>query len=174
MSKLLVVVDMQNDFIDGSLGSEDAVKIVPNVCKKIREFDGDIICTLDVHNEFYLRSQEGKNLPIVHCVKGTEGFIINADVQKALDEKGSEILKFEKINRFGSPELAYHIRDGRYESVEFIGLCTDICVVVNALTTKAVASEIPIIVDSSCCAGISKESHQAALDVMKTCQIKII
>ena len=176
MKKLLVVVDMQNDFIDGSLGTKEAEKIVPNVVKKISEWDGDIIATQDTHTENYLQTNEGKHLPVKHCIEHTEGHRINKDVFNALCKSDGEYKSFSALNKrtFGSTVIPKLIRGGDYDYIELIGLCTDICVISNALLLKANYPETPIAVDASCCAGVTVESHNAALLTMKMCQIDII
>lgn len=174
MKKFLVVVDMQNDFVDGALGSQDAVAIVPGVAEEISFFDGEIIATYDTHFENYMESAEGKKLPVPHCIKGTDGWKLNAQVQAALDKKGYDAV--EKIT-FGSVELPSVIEKkakGEDFSVELIGLCTDICVVSNALLLKASFPEKNISVKAECCAGVSSETHNAAIATMKCCQIDII
>lgn len=174
MKKFLVVVDMQRDFVDGALGTKEAVKIVPCAAKKIRDFCGDIFVTYDTHFENYLNTREGKSLPVSHCIKGTEGHELNVDVLKALE--GKKYTEIEKIT-FGSVELPEIIRKAAGDeafSIELIGLCTDICVVSNALLLKANFPETEITVDSACCAGVTPDSHQAALTVMKMCQINVI
>ncbi len=174
MKKFLIVVDMQKDFVDGSLGTKEAVAIVPNVCNKIKAFDGEIFVTYDTHFENYLNTAEGKKLPVEHCIKNTEGWALNKDVQDALNSK--EYKTVEKLT-FGSvdlPNLIKDIADNEDFSIELIGLCTDICVVSNALILKATFTENPISVDSSCCAGVTPESHDAALVTMRMCQINVI
>lgn len=170
----LIVVDMQNDFVTGSLGSQEAENIVSNVSDRVRNFNGKICFTQDTHDDKYLSTQEGKNLPVVHCVKGTKGWEL-IDELKGLQEE-RQLKVFEK-NAFGSVELAETLRKENVEngikSVELIGLCTDICVVSNALLLKAVLPEVPIYVDAACCAGVTPDSHQAALETMKSCQINI-
>ena len=174
MKKLLIVVDMQNDFINGALGSAEAVAIVDNVVKKINNFDGDIIATYDTHRENYMETQEGKNLPVPHCIKGTDGWKLNEKVQKALDEKGYAAI--EKPT-FGSVDLINYIKE-KYNAndieIELIGLCTDICVVSNAILLKANFLETKVSVDANCCAGVTPESHNAALTTMKMCQVNVI
>lgn len=173
MKNFLIVVDMQNDFVDGALGTKEAESIVAGVADKINNFDGEIIVTYDTHFEDYMETSEGKNLPVPHCIKDTEGWQLNEKVQKALEDK--EYTAVEKIT-FGSVDLPDFIEEkteGENFSAELIGLCTDICVVSNALVLKANFPEADISVDSSCCAGVTPESHDAALTTMKMCQIKI-
>ena len=174
VKKLLIVVDMQKDFVDGALGSREAVAIVDNVVKKIETFDGDIIVTYDTHPENYMETQEGKNLPVPHCIKGTDGWKLDEKVQAAVDKK--EYTTIEKPT-FGSTELPEYIK-AKYNpeniEIELIGLCTDICVVSNALLLKANFIETKISVDASCSAGVTPESHNAALTTMKMCQINVI
>ncbi len=173
MKKILVVVDMQKDFVDGALGSKEAVAIVPNVVNKIKNFEGDIFVTYDTHFENYMDTNEGKNLPVPHCIKGTEGWELNRDVMDALNDK--EYTTVEKIT-FGSvdlPGLVGKVAGDKAFTVELIGLCTDICVVSNALLLKANFPEMNIAVDATCCAGVTPESHEAALTTMKMCQIEV-
>lgn len=174
MKKILIVVDMQKDFVDGALGSSEAVSIVDNVVKKINSFEGDIIITYDTHPENYMETQEGKNLPIPHCIKGTDGWKLDAKVQEALDKKN---FKSIKKPTFGSLELIQYIKDNYNPDeteIELIGLCTDICVVSNALLLKANFLETKVSVDASCCAGVTPDSHNAALTTMKMCQVNVI
>ncbi len=174
MKKILVVVDMQKDFVDGALGTAEAVAIVPNVVKKINEFDGDIFVTYDTHFENYMDTSEGKNLPVPHCIKGTDGWKLDSNVYEALSKK--DYTEVEKLT-FGSTALPELIKNQAGEeefTIELIGLCTDICVVSNALILKANFPEIDIMVDKTCCAGVTPASHDAALTTMQMCQIKII
>ena len=167
--KLLIVVDMQNDFIDGALGSEEAVKIVPYVKSLIENFDGEVIFTRDTHYENYMETQEGKNLPVPHCVFGTQGWQIRPELEA--------LRKTEAIDKitFGSKELADVLKDKKnIESITFVGLCTDICVISNVIITKAFYPEIPLIVDAKGCAGVTPESHKTALGAMKAVQVKVI
>ncbi len=170
MRKILVVVDMQNDFIDGALGTPEAVAIVENVKDKIRSYDNkDIFVTMDTHETDYLNTQEGRNLPVEHCIRGTEGWQIRDDIAELLD--GAAV--YEKPT-FGSVTLADDIAEiasRRDIEIEVIGLCTDICVVSNALLLKAKMPEVKISVDPACCAGVTTESHEAALKTMQMCQI---
>lgn len=178
--KYLVVVDMQNDFIDGSLGTPEAKSIVGNVAQKIREFDGGIVATFDTHDAEYLNTQEGKMLPVMHCVDGTSGYEINCDVEAAcLDaiSAGKGVDVFTKPT-FGSKKLAEWMydmyNDGKQiEEIVLVGLCTDICVISNALLLKAFLPEVKITVDAACCAGVTPQSHENALKAMKMCQINI-
>lgn len=172
MSKVLVVVDMQNDFISGSLGTTEAQAIVEPVVEKIRkrrEEGYEILVTLDTHGTDYLSTQEGKNLPVEHCIKGTWGWQLPEEIAEAAEDSK----QYEK-GTFGSKELVQDLVQMQPEEVEFVGLCTDICVVSNVLGTKAWLPETLLIVDSSCCAGVTPQRHQAALDTMASCQVKII
>ncbi|BFK11883.1 cysteine hydrolase [Coprococcus phoceensis] len=176
MKKVLIVVDMQNDFVTGSLGTKEAVAIVDNVVNKINEFDGEIIVTYDTHFNNYMETREGKYLPVPHCIKDTEGWQLNDKVQKALDARERYTIIHKPT--FGSTELVDIIReywdDENNIEVTLIGLCTDICVVSNAMLLKANYPEMNIVVDASCCAGVTVESHNAALTTMKMCQINVI
>lgn len=176
MSKILVVVDMQKDFVNGSLGSKEAQAIVPNVIEKIKACQADrysIVLTQDTHDENYLDSTEGKYLPVKHCVKGTEGHNI-------LDEIIDVIEYADVIEKptFGSYDLIYHIKDWftdrGIEEIQFIGVCTDICVMANCILAKTSFPDAKVVVDSSCCAGVTPESHAAALTVLKSCQVEVI
>jgi len=164
--KTLIVIDMQNDFIDGSLGTKEAVAIVSNVKKKIEEYvaaGGEVIYTRDTHPENYLDTAEGKKLPVEHCIKGTDGW----QIAEGLYVDGAEIID--------KPSFGYTGWNKKnFEEIEIIGLCTDICVVSNALILKAIFPEIKITVDSSCCAGVTPETHNSALETMKMCQIDVI
>ena len=173
MEKLLVVVDMQNDFVDGSLGTPEAVGNVENVVAKIKNHSGPVVYTRDTHPDNYLETQEGKNLPVVHCVKGTTGWELNPAVQETVN--GRKI--FDKPT-FGSVELAHYVsklfQTNKIREVELIGLCTDICVISNAMVLKAAFPEVPITVDSACSAGVTVESHNTALNAMRAVQIEIV
>ena len=174
--KTLIVIDMQNDFVTGALGSKEAVAILPNVKKKIEEYvaaGDEVIFTRDTHGEQYLETNEGKHLPVPHCVKNTEGWNVVPEI---------DIPDREHIDKptFGYTGWTF-LRDGdrvmgrrTLTDVEIIGVCTDMCVVSNALILKAFYPEINITVDASCCAGVTPESHQAALATMKSCQINVI
>ena len=173
MKKLLLVIDMQNDFINGALGTKEAEAIVPNVVKRIQEFEGDVLYTRDTHSEDYMETQEGKNLPVPHCIKGTPGWELCPELKALRDAGHSPVL--DKLT-FGAKDLPAYL-DTRYprglESVELIGLCTDICVISNAMVLKAFFPELPVSVTASCCAGVTPESHENALNAMKMCQIAI-
>lgn len=175
MKKILVVVDMQNDFIDGSLGTKEAEAIVDNVVAKIKEYPRDCVyATRDTHQEDYLQTQEGANLPVVHCIEGTHGWEINDKVKEAL---GGAVVMNKPT--FGSMELAdmmvmeFFGHEASECEVELVGLCTDICVVSNAMILKARLPEVKISVDAACCAGVTPESHDAALKTMQMCQIAV-
>ena len=167
--KYLIVVDMQVDFINGALGSNLAVAIVPNVVEKVKSFDGKVIFTRDTHFKDYMNTQEGKNLPVPHCVKDTDGWQICDELKPYAD------VIIDKLT-FGSIELPNFIKSFNepIEKIELCGLCTDICVISNAVVLKAAFPEVPIAVDSSCCAGVTIESHNNALNAMKVIQIEII
>lgn len=168
--KVLVVVDMQNDFIDGALGTNEAKAIVEKVKNKITEYRNnkdEVIFTRDTHSDEYFETQEGKMLPVMHCVNETKGW----EITNKLPINNSKVI--DKIS-FGSFELAEYIDSIEgLEQIELIGLCTDICVISNAMILKAKCTEVPIIVDSSCCAGVTSETHNNALEAMKMCQIII-
>jgi len=169
--KVLVVIDMQNDFIDGALGTKEAQAIVGNVNKKIMEYKksgNGIIFTRDTHGRNYLNTAEGRKLAVEHCIKGSHGWQITSEIDT------SEAVIIDKPS-FGSLELADTISNlPNVVSIELVGLCTDICVISNAMILKARFPEIPILVDSSCCAGVTPESHDNALKAMAMCQIDII
>ncbi|MBR5755516.1 MAG: cysteine hydrolase [Erysipelotrichaceae bacterium] len=175
MADVLVVVDMQNDFIDGSLGTKEAVGIVGNVVEEIKGDYDLIVCTRDTHGEDYLETNEGRHLPVVHCVEYSEGWELRKEVSDALEER-SFVRILDKPN-FGSYQLVDMLKeydaDRKIDSITLIGLCTDICVVNNALLLKTAFPEIKIAVKKDCCAGVTPESHDAALMTMKMCQIEI-
>ena len=164
--KTLLVIDMQNDFIDGSLGTAEAPLIVDNVKKKIEtylEAGEQVIFTRDTHHDNYLETNEGKHLPVVHCIEGTEGW----KIRDGLSTDGCAIIDKPSFGFTGWGEYDF-------EEVELVGLCTDICVVSNALIIKALFPDIKVSVDSKCCAGVTPESHEAALTTMKMCQIEVM
>ena len=172
-TKILVVVDLQNDFVTGALGTQEAQAIVPRVCEKIRNFPGPVYYTQDTHGEDYLQTQEGKNLPVEHCIRGTWGWQLEPRVEAL--RKNTPIEK----PTFGSKGLAdvlkaRHTYEGPLEEIQLVGLCTDICVISNALLLKTYLPEVKITVDASCCAGVTPESHQRALEAMKACQVEIL
>lgn len=180
--EILVVVDMQNDFVDGALGTKEAVAIVPKVAEKIRLFmdgaDRRVLYTRDTHEEDYLDTQEGRHLPVRHCIRGTKGWEICPEVELLRKEQpidkptfGSPVLG--QLLKAQDEDLKKQGKEG-ITSVTLVGLCTDICVISNALLVKAFLPEIPVIVDASCCAGVTVESHQNALQAMNMCQIQIV
>lgn len=168
---VLAVIDMQNDFIDGALGTKEAEAIVEKVAAQIRDFEGEVVYTRDTHFGDYLGTQEGKRLPVPHCIKDTEGWQIREQVRQAC---AGDVKIFDKP-AFGSVELAAHLKDmPDLESVTLIGLCTDICVISNALVIKAFLPEVTVRVNAGCCAGVTPESHKNALEAMKMCQVEIV
>ena len=174
MKDLLLVIDMQNDFIDGALGTKEAAAIVPNVVKRIQEFEGDVLYTRDTHSDNYMETQEGRNLPVPHCIKGTPGWELCPDLKALRDADNSPVL--DKVT-FGAKDLPAYLEaryPGGLECVELIGLCTDICVISNAMVLKAFFPELPVSVTASCCAGVTPESHENALNAMKMCQIAVL
>ena len=175
MEKILVVVDMQNDFIDGSLGTEEARNIVEPVCEKIIEFGGQIFVTQDTHSDNYLETLEGRHLPVEHCIANTECWLINSFIRNALKSKNYAFIEKEI---FGSMKLVDQIAKildkGVKGSIEIVGLCSDICVVSNALMLRSAFPNTEITVDASCCAGVTPDKHKAAMEVMKSCQINVI
>lgn len=174
MNKYLVVVDMQNDFTYGALSNDAAIAIIPKVEKKIREFDGTVVFTYDTHFDNYMETQEGRNLPVLHCIEGTDGWKLVEPLEK-LRESGNYTC-FRK-NTFGSVDLAKYLvgenEKKPIDEIEFVGICTDICVISNVLLTKANLPEVKLSVDASCCAGVTPQSHQTALDAMKACQVNV-
>ena len=169
----MIVVDMQKDFVDGALGTAEAAAIVERAAEKIRRFDGDCIATLDTHDESYLQTAEGKNLPVPHCIRGTEGWRLDPAIEAALREKKSSLLEKPTFGSMELPRLIAEKYDINDLSVELIGVCTDICVVTNALLLKTAFPELPVTVDSTCCAGVTPEKHEAALETMRSCQIEV-
>ena len=167
--KVLIVVDMQNDFIDGALGTKEAVAIVPNVIETIKGFEGTILYTKDTHFDDYIDTQEGKNLPVPHCIKGTDGWNLAEDIEAV---KCPQDKVFEKMT-FGSKELGDYLQrlaiEEDIEEITLVGLCTDICVISNALLVKAYLPEVPVAVLQDCCAGVTPESHKNALEAMLFC-----
>ena len=185
--KILCLVDLQNDFIDGTLGSAEAQAIVPRIVEKLNNYSDKsnvlVLMTKDTHNNSYLDTLEGAMLPVPHCIENTPGWSINKDIKKAV--KANRFLSYssDKIinsrvykNTFGSDDLRefFEMFKDKIESIEFVGLCTDICVVSNVLMARQTLPNTEIYVDASCCAGVTPEKHQAALEVMKSCQINVI
>ena len=173
MKHFLIVVDMQKDFVDGALGSSEAVAIIPAVANKIRTFDGEIIVTYDTHTEHYMDTNEGSHLPVPHCIKGTDGWQLDAQVAAALAGRVYRTVEKPTFGSVALPALLREMAEDEPFTVELIGLCTDICVVSNALLVKANFPEYEIFVDAACCAGVSPETHKAALTTMASCQIQI-
>ena len=171
--KVLAVIDMQNDFIDGALGTAEAQAIVPGVIEKIKGFDGRVLATRDTHGEDYLDTEEGRNLPVVHCVRDTKGWQIHPEIAALLTEQPIDKPTFGSLG-LGQVLSAYHKQQEPIESITLIGVCTDICVISNALLLKAYLPEVPVTVDASCCAGVTPETHRQALEAMKVCQINIV
>ena len=176
MKRVLIAVDLQNDFIDGALGTKEAEAIVDNAVAKIKSYNGEddiVIATMDTHQENYMDTAEGHHLPVVHCIDGTKGWEINSKVQKALDEVDAEVICKPT---FGSMQLVERLEELSVKNdleIELIGLCTDICVVSNVLILKALLPDTEIYVDDRCCAGLSEEAHNAALLTMNQCQVNV-
>lgn len=172
MQNILVVVDMQNDFIDGALGTKEAEAIVPKVAEKIRTFSGRVLFTRDTHEAQYLATREGRNLPVAHCIRNTRGWEIHPDLEALRQE-----MPIDK-ETFGSAGLGSILRAANHEnpiqSVILVGLCTDICVISNAMLLQAFLPETEIVVDASCCAGVTPERHEIALQAMRACQIRVL
>ncbi|MCD7826637.1 MAG: cysteine hydrolase [Clostridiaceae bacterium] len=170
MKKAIVVVDMQRDFVDGALGTQEAQAMLPRLLQKLKEEweqGSFMIFTKDTHTADYLQTQEGKKLPVKHCIKGTAGWELVPELQRYAD---MGVLVVEKPS-FGAVRLPEHLKDAK--EIELVGLCTDICVISNALLLKAFFPETPIRVDASCCAGVTPETHKKALDAMRMCQIDV-
>jgi len=174
MKQFLIVVDMQKDFVDGALGTPEAVAILPRVAEKIRTFDGEILVTYDTHTQGYMDTGEGKKLPVPHCIKGTPGWELDASVAAALQGRAYTAVEKPTFGSVELPRLLEQAAGGEAFSVTLIGLCTDICVVSNALLLKAHFPEADIAVEAACCAGVTPATHQAALDTMGCCQITIL
>ena len=171
MANALLVIDMQKDFIDGSLGTSEAKLIVPNVVSRIKkaiEQDEDIYFTLDTHYDDYLNTLEGKHLPVVHCIEGTSGWELDESI-KPFKDKAKGIFK---KNYFGYQNIAEELKG--YDKITIIGLCTDICVVANAMLLKVGLDNTELYVEKNCCAGVTCDKHEAALKTMESCQINII
>ena len=175
--KILVIVDMQNDFIDGALGTPEAQAILPRVIEKVTGFDGEIVATFDTHGDDYLKTQEGELLPVEHCIAGTSGWRMSDALLAAVGSNKMWTSTFKK-KTFGSTELGEYLRiknnvSGGIEEVVLVGLCTDICVISNALLIKAFLPEVKVTVDAACCAGVTPQSHENALWAMQMCQVNI-
>lgn len=169
MAKILIVVDMQNDFINGALGTKEAVAIVPYVKEVVEKFEGKVFFTRDTHFNNYMETQEGKNLPVPHCIKGTKGWEICPTLEKLRQTEAIDKLTF------GSKDLVEVLKtQDDIEEIRFVGLCTDICVISNVMVVKAFYPEIPLVVDAKGCAGVTQQSHLNALEAMKMCQVKVI
>ncbi|MBR6769947.1 MAG: cysteine hydrolase [Lachnospiraceae bacterium] len=177
MKKILVVIDMQNDFIDGALGTKEAEAIVDRVAEKIRTYSSNCIyATRDTHEKDYLQTMEGNYLPVEHCIRGTKGWQLHPRIEEALKSSDAQGAVIVDKSTFGSQELTQRLGEeyeGEDVEIELIGLCTDICVVTNALLLKTRLPQARIQVDASCCAGVTPESHVAALLTMKMCQIEV-
>ena len=175
--RVLIVVDMQKDFVDAALGTSEAQAIVPAVCEKIQKFDGAIIVTQDTHQANYLDTQEGRILPVPHCIQNTPGWELDNRVYAAVKSRGDAAIRSVMKPTFGSVELGEYLVDkSREEGIEeivLVGLCTDICVISNALLAKAFLPEVKVTVDAACCAGVTPQSHENALRVMQMCQVNI-
>jgi len=169
MKRALVVIDMQNDFVGGSLANPEAQAIVPLIVDAIEEFDGEIILTYDTHPKNYLATAEGQKLPIEHCIKDTHGWCIVDEIFEAADVKGIRDMIYKPT--FGITK-GWHLSE--FDEIVLVGTCTDVCVISNALILKALYPEKEIIVDSSCCAGTTVDNHMAALNVMRACQITVV
>ena len=172
--KVLIVVDMQNDFIDGSLGTKEAVGIVNRVAEVMESFEGAVICTRDTHFANYLNTSEGRKLPVEHCLEGTKGHALRDEIQKMAEKKHAVVMNKITFGAKNLPEEIEKMTGGVPESIELVGLCTDICVISNAILLKAFYPEVPIFVDASACAGVTPQSHKNALEAMKVCQIDIV
>ncbi|MCD8353862.1 MAG: cysteine hydrolase [Clostridiales bacterium] len=170
----LILVDVQNDFVDGALGTAEAQEMLPRLVEKVRQFDGTLLVTKDTHGADYMDTQEGRNLPVPHCIKGTEGWQLAPSLLALPAVRRAKV--YEKPC-FGSTALAADLAalnaKGGVDAVELVGLCTDICVVSNALLLKAAMPEVPVSVDATCCAGVTPEKHDAALNVMESCQVAV-
>ncbi len=173
MKKILVVVDMQHDFTYGALKNEDAIGIIPLVKEKIESFDGDVIFTLDTHTSDYLNTQEGKKLPVIHCVENTDGWELVDELRPLAD--GKTVIKKPTFGSIALAEMLASLNETEpIDEITLVGICTDICVISNAMLIKAALPEVTLKVDSKCCAGVTKQSHGTALAAMASCQIEVI
>ena len=173
MKHFLIVVDMQKDFVDGALGTPEAVAIVPAAVRKIETFDGTIFVTMDTHDAGYLSTAEGKKLPVPHCIRGTDGWQLDKRIASALEKKPCITVEKKTFGSVDLPAKILEAAEGEAFTLELIGLCTDICVVSNALLLKAWFPEAAVSVDAACCAGVTPALHEAALRTMESCQIVI-
>ena len=178
MMNILIVVDMQKDFVNGSLGTDEAQEMVQNLVQVISSHQGPIIATLDTHAEDYMNTSEGKHLPVSHCIKGTDGWQLDRQIAKALKEREKDTtVRYVEKPTFGSvqlPDIIKEMTEGKDFSLIFTGLCTDICVISNALLLKAHFPETEMKVLADCCAGVTPQKHEAALEVMSSCQIEVV
>lgn len=176
MKKALIVVDMQNDFITGALANKEGQKIVAKIADFIRNFEGDVVATRDTHEANYMETQEGRKLPVPHCIRGTKGWEIVSEIQAALDEKdsGDYIVTYMNKPTFGCIGLGEHVDRNLYDEVVLVGVCTDICVISNAMVIKASDLEAEVTVLEDLCAGVTPDSHKTALEAMKACQINVM
>lgn len=172
--KYLIVVDMQNDFVTGVLGTEEAQRVLPAVTAKVQSFEGRVLFTRDTHQSDYLETQEGRYLPVPHCIENSEGWQLAEPLERLRTQRSLPV--YDKVT-FGCPRLAEDLvranEQEPIESIEFVGVCTDICVVSNALIIKAHLPEVPLYVDPACCAGVTPQAHEAALATMRSCQIQM-
>ena len=170
--KVLIAVDLQNDFIDGALGTPEASAMLPAALRRIREFDGPVLFTRDTHGPDYPQTREGRVLPVPHCIAGTDGW----QIAPSLQPYATEIIDKPTFGSTGLAHVigAYHTYQQPVSSITLVGLCTDICVISNALLLKAALPEVPIYVDAGCCAGVTPESHRRALEAMQVCQVQIV
>lgn len=181
--KILIMIDMQNDFLTGVLGNQQTAAVVPAVCEKVKRYLAEnkapLIYTMDTHAENYLSTQEGRNLPVTHCIRGSYGWQLDDSLKAITDGQPDRTVKIEKVT-FGAETLPRCVKDislkygGEIEEIELVGVCTDICVISNAMLLKAFFPETLITVDSKCCAGVTPQSHQNALEAMKMCHIRVI
>lgn len=176
MEKVLIIVDMQNDFIDGALANSAAQEIVGKLADLAENWKGRIIFTRDTHGEDYLETQEGKKLPVKHCIKGTYGWQVNEKIERAARNNAGASVQYVDKPSFGAGTLLFDavMQGGKPDEITFTGTCTDICVVSNALILKSFLPETEMFAVKNCCAGLTKEKHEAAIEVMKSCQIDVI
>lgn len=168
MKKVLIVIDMQKDFVDGALANPDAQSITEQIAAYVSAYDGDVIATRDTHGKDYMQTAEGEKLPVPHCVQGTDGWEIVPNIATALAQKNARILDKPTFGYLGWGML------GEYDEAELVGTCTDICVVSNALVLKAMFPDLCVKVNPALCAGTSKQNHDAAIQVMACCQVEIV